>query len=145
MPELQGIIDRPTSLRLAERGWEVIPCGRAKRLGKLFVIHGDQVRAGMYSAKKMLELYPGSVLAGHTHSAQSFSKVTPYEVQDTHCAWTSPVLCSLNPGYLRNAPTAWVNGFTVVEVRQGGNFNVFPIVVTNGRFAYGGEVFGKGK
>jgi hypothetical protein len=57
--------------------------------------------------------------------------------------WISPILGKLNPEYVRNSPTAWVNGFTLVEFDPNENFNCYPIVVSNGQFAWGGRVYGK--
>jgi hypothetical protein len=134
-------------MALEAHGWEVIPNGKAKRLGKLAVIHGDQLTGlgcytSIYPSKKAVQVYGCSVLAGHTHSPQSFAKVSPIEVDQKHTAWMSPAACDLNPGYLRNRPSAWVNGFVAIECLDGGNFNVYPIVVSGGRCSFGGRVYG---
>lgn len=147
-PELQGTVDHVRSLRLAERGWEVLPLGYASRIGKLVVIHGDVLtgignQAGIYPSRKAVELYGANVLAGHTHSPQSFTRISPVENVQKHQGHIAPILGRVNPGYLRNRPTAWLNGFVVVEVMPDGMFNLYPIVVSKGRFAYGGKVYGK--
>jgi hypothetical protein len=40
-----------------------------------------------------------------------------------------------------------VNGFTFIELhdpeKANSNFNVFPVIVSDGKFSYGGEVYGK--
>lgn len=146
-PEFQGLIDRVRSLRLRERGWKVVPLGHAHKLGKLNIVHGEILTAGampgIYPAKKAVELYAGNVLAGHTHAPQSFTRVSPVESRDNKwCGWIAPALCNLNPIYLRNRPTAWLNGFTIIELRQDGYFNLFPIIVTRGKFTYGGKQYG---
>ena len=53
-----------------------------------------------------------------------------------HCA---PIVGNTNPSYLRNRPTSWLNGFVIVEFHKAGNFNCYPVVVSDGRFSYGGE------
>lgn len=146
-PEFEGSIERPELLKLARRGWEVVPCGSGFKLGKLTLIHGETLsgvgnQASGYHAKKAVETYCGSVLYGHMHSPQSFTKVLPHHQTDKWQAQCSPILGATNPGYLRNRPTAWLNGFTLVEIQENGNFNIYPIIVVNGKFSFGGETYG---
>lgn len=147
-PELEGIIERVDSLKLEQRGWKVVPLGHSYKLGELNVIHGEILtgignQAGAFPAKKAIEIYAGNVLAGHTHAPQSFSKISPVEVKKKYMAWIAPILGERNPAYLRNRPTSWMNGFTIVEMREKGLFNLFPVIVIDGKFSYGGKVYGK--
>lgn len=146
-PELEGAIDHVGLLRLVERGWQIVPLGHAYKAGKLAIIHGEVLtgignQCGMFPSKKAVELYACSVLAGHTHAAQSFTRVSPVDQVNKWMGWISPVACAVNPTYLRNRPTAWVNGFNVIEVQSNGNFNLYPIIVANGHASYGGKVYG---
>lgn len=146
-PELGGTVERDQLLNLKERKWEIVETGGIYRLGKLAIIHGETLtglgnQGSTYHAKKAVEAYGRSILYGHIHSPQSFARVAPFTQSDKHMAWCSPIVGFTNPGYLRNRPTAWVNGFTIVEVRDDGMFNVLPIVVTNGKFSFGGKVYG---
>lgn len=146
MPELEGMIDHVELLKLDARGWQVIPLGHAFSLGKLAIIHGEVLsgcgnQATIYSAKKAVELYAGNVLAGHTHAPQSFTRISPVGESSRWMGWISPILGACNPAYLRNRPTAWVNGFNVIEVRADGRFNLFPIYVHHGCFTYGGVTY----
>jgi hypothetical protein len=146
-PELEGAVDHVRMLKLKERGWEVVPLGHACKLGKLNVIHGEILtgignQAGMYPSRKAVELYGGNVLAGHTHSPQSFTKISPVEKVQKHMGWIAPILGATNPGYLRNRPTAWLNGFVVIELWGPGNFNLYPVLLTEGKAAYGGQLYG---
>lgn len=145
-PELEGVIDRVSSLRLKERGWEIIPRGYSKELGELSVIHGEVLtgignQGGKYPANKALDIYGGNVLAGHTHSPQSMAKISPVEQRKKYMAWISPILGAVNPTYLKNRPTAWMNGFTLVEVMDNGYFNCYPIIIFNGRFSFAGKEY----
>lgn len=146
-PELEGIIERTDSLRLSERGWTIVPLGHSYKLGELNVIHGEILtgignQAGAYPAKKALEIYSSNVLAGHTHAPQSFAKISPVESRKKDMAWIAPILGATNPYYLRNRPTAWIQGFTVVELRDKGLFNLYPVTVFDGKFSYGGKEYG---
>jgi hypothetical protein len=144
-PELEGIIERHEAM--AARGWKIVPLGHCYKLGELNVIHGEILtgignQAGAYPARKAIELYAGNVLAGHTHAAQSFAKISPVEVKKKYMAWIAPILGATNPNYLRNRPTAWLNGFTIVELREKGLFNLYPIIVLDGEFSFGGKLYG---
>lgn len=147
-PELLGVLERENSLSLRKRGWQVVPCGAGYKLGKLLLIHGETLsgignQAGAMHARKAVDVYAGNVLYGHMHSPQSFAKVLPFDAKEKWMAYCSPVLGSTNPGYLRNRPTAWLNGMTIVEYRDNGNFNVYPIIISEGTFSYGGKDYGK--
>lgn len=146
-PELEGVVDRVAALGLEKRGWEIIPLGHSKKLGELNVIHGEVLtgignQAGAYPAKKAVEIYAGNVLAAHTHAPQSFTKISPVEQRKKHMGHINAILGATNPGYLRNRPTAWLNGFSVVEVQKNGFFNLYTIIVIDGKFSYGGKLYG---
>ena len=147
-PEFEGLVDRPSGLHLAERGWRVVPLGHAYQIGSLNVIHGEILtgignQAGVFPSKKAMELYANNVLAGHTHAPQSFTKVSPVEKKKKYMSWIAPILGATNPDYLRNRPTAWMNGFTIIEQYDVKLFNLYPVIVIDGRCAYGGKVYGK--
>ncbi len=139
-PELDGI-QRPQQLRLMERGWLVVKCGDTFRHGKLEFLHGDQL-SGQYHARKCVDTYCTSVLYGHFHSLQAYTRILPNNRSQRWVAYCSPIMGALDPAYLKGKPTGWVNGFSIVEFRGRGNFNVFPVVVTEGEFSYGGRTYG---
>jgi hypothetical protein len=146
-PELRGTIERRIRLGLDKRRWQYVSAGHLIKLGKLTVIHGETLTGmgnqvpGRHSTKALLA-YSSSVLYGHIHSPQSDSRIAPFAQKDKHMAWCSPILGATNPAYLRNKPTAWVNGFTLVELRENGDFNVYPVVVARGRFTFAGVTYG---
>lgn len=145
-PELEWMIDRPTLLQLNAKGWEVIPLGHAKKLGELNVIHGEVLsgignQAGAYPSRKAVEVYAGNVLAAHTHAPQSYAKVSPVEQRKKHMGYINAILGATNPSYLRNRPTAWLTGFTIVEVHPNGFFNLYTLIVSEGKCAYGGKLY----
>jgi hypothetical protein len=145
-PELDGMLDLPSLLDLEDRGYEVIPQGGFTRVGKLVVIHGDTVGGGIHSAKKAADLYSGSsVVMGHHHTLQVFSKQSPVAQTDRWSATVLPCLCNLAPRYGRNRANAWLTGFGIVEVRSDGSFNLHPVVISNGQCSYGGVLYGKRK
>lgn len=148
-PEFEGIVDHVALLRLKERGWQIIPLGHCFKLGKLNVIHGETLsgignQAGQYPAKKAVELYAGNVLAGHTHAPQTFTKISPVEHRNKWQGHIAPTAGSVNPSYLRNRPTAWLNGFVRIDVdSKTGHFNLYQIITIDGKFIFNGVQYGK--
>lgn len=147
-PELEGVIDHVGLLQLVERGWTIIPLGHAYKLGKLKVIHGEVLsgignQCGIYPAKKAVDIYATNVLAGHTHSPQTYTRVSPVEHTNKWQGTIAPIAGAVNPGYLRNRPTAWLNGFVLIDVQPDGQFNMYPVIVYNGSFSYAGTVYGR--
>jgi predicted phosphodiesterase len=144
-PELDGL-QTYQNLDLKDRGWKQIERGKHYKNGNLTVIHGDSL-AGIGNqipgghAKKAVEAYCTNVLYGHFHSPQSFTKILPFDVTERWMSWCSPILGDTNPIYLQNKPTAWLTGFTIVEYRPDGRFNVYPVVVIDGEFAFAGELY----
>ena len=147
-PELEDAIGHVKLLDLEGRGWTVVPLGHAYRIGKLYCVHGEVLsgvgnQAGMYPSRKAVELYAGSVLAGHTHAPQTFTKVSPVEQTNKWQGHISPIAGNVNPEYLRNRPTAWLNGFNRIEVFPNGNYNYYPIIVNAGTCSFGGKIYGE--
>lgn len=148
-PELMSAIGHVRLLNLEARGWQVVDLGGTYRLGKLAVIHGEVLsgignQAGQFPSKKAVELYACSVLAGHTHAPQTYTRVSPVDQINKWQGYIAPIAGAVNPTYLRNRPTAWLNGFTRIEVFANGNFNLYPIIVSGGVFSFNGAVYGEG-
>jgi predicted phosphodiesterase len=139
-PELEGKIERDISLKLEERGWEVVECGKSYTYGKLTYLHGETL-TGAQHAKKALEVFCTNVLYGHFHSPQSATKVLPHNQTQKWSAWCSPIAGDCNPYYMRNKPSGWVNGFTLIEYTRNGNFNLYPIITSGNEIAYGGKIY----
>jgi hypothetical protein len=143
-PELDGCISHVEGLALEDRGWTIVPLGHAHKINKLNVIHGEVLtgignQAGAFPSKKAVEMYGGSVLAGHTHSVQSFCRTSPVDHTMKHIGYIAPIGGATNPSYLRNRPTSWTNGFTIVEAHDDGKlFNVYPAIVSKGKFSFAG-------
>jgi Calcineurin-like phosphoesterase len=138
MPELDGMLDFKQYLRLADRGFTVVPLGGEYRIGDLLCIHGEVVGSGDgNAAKKAVEIYCQNVLMGHGHQLQASSKCSPSSNKKKICAWMSPIVGFVSPRYLKPRANAWVNGFTLVYVRDNGTFNLYPTVITDGVFSFG--------
>ena len=111
-----------------------------QNFGKLYFMHG--IWANKYHANKHILAYHKNLVYGHVHSLQVFTEVTPLE-DDPHTAWSIPALCDFNQlSYLNNKPTAGVNGFAVAYIMDDGNYNLYPVVISGGRFAWDGREYG---
>jgi hypothetical protein len=146
-PELQNTIEREQLLQLQERGWKFIPMGTAFQHGELSYVHGETL-SGMGNqspaghAKKAVETYCCNVLYGHFHNPMSYTKILPTDTKRKWMGWCSPIAGHVNPTYLQNRPTAWLTGFTIVEYRQNGYFNLYPVIIIDGKFSFAGKIYG---
>lgn len=128
-------------LGLIDRGYERNKYRKLVSLGKLRVTHTlfDRGGAGTQNhSKKHVETMGKSILYGHYHDIQSFSKITPEHV--THMAWSVGCLCDMNPDYLRNGPQNWSHGFAIVYVFPNGYFQVDQKVITKGKVIVNGKL-----
>lgn len=146
-PEMEELVNHVRILDLENRGYEIIPLGHSMQLGKLTVVHGEILsgignQMGIWPARKAVLLYAGNVLAAHSHAPQMFTQISPVEHTQKWQGYINAIVGAVNPSYLRNRPTAWLNGFSIVEVQPDGLFNLYMINVIKGRFSFNGEVYG---
>jgi hypothetical protein len=52
-----------------------------------------------------------------------------------------PCLGRLNPAFLQDAPSRWIQGFLYGYIHRDGTFNDYVVVATNGRFVVNGKVY----
>lgn len=140
--ELKDKLYRPKNLKLESRGWRVIPLGGIYKHGKLSWIHGEGIGTANHS-KRAVEVYCTNLVYGHHHTRQMHTKVLSSDFNQKWVSECSPVLANCNPAYLEGRPNSWVNGFGVTEFYDGGRFNHYGVVCTNGQCSYGGRLYGK--
>ena len=141
-PELQGFIDITKTLKLDERGYNVVPYNEIHTVGKLNVIHGFYWNK--YHATKTLDAFEGNVVYAHVHNPQMYAKVSPIDKKGYHTATSLPCLCNIKPDYKRNTPNFWINGFGIVEhLPATGLFNLYTIIIVDGSFMFNGKYYGK--
>ena len=141
-PELSGIIDVDSNLKLQERGYKLMPFNAIHKVGKLSVIHGYYWN--MYHAKKTLEAFEGNVVYSHVHNPQMYAKVSPVDRKGYHMATSLPCLCNIKPDYKKNLPNFWINGFGIIEhLPATGYFNLYTIIIIDGCFMWNGRYYGK--
>lgn len=137
MPTLEGFIEPENNLPFEELKIKVIPPRGVMKIGKLYFIHGD-IDKGAYGsvhhAKKTVELYNKNIAYGDKHTQQSFTKVSPAGMDETHTGYAIPCLATLQPKWNRDKPTAWLNGFGTFFIRDDGGFNLYTIVAIHNQF-----------
>jgi hypothetical protein len=135
-PELEGFAEIERNLDLKE--WEIIPYHHTVKVGKIHFHHGEYT--GLHHANKMVNIYERNVVYGHLHSFQLHTKVTPID-GDAHTALCMPCACDINPGYMKDKPSAWVSGFGVFYLQPNGNFNIYPVISSKGHFVFNGKYY----
>lgn len=128
-PEVEGMLEIRNNLNLKD--WEVYDYGKTSKVGKLYIDHGRYI--SKYSASKTVDVYGRNIIYGHGHTSQSYAKVTPIDSQ-AHEATQIPCACKMNPDYMKNMPSAWMNGFAIAYIKDNGLFNLYVIKSVNGHF-----------
>lgn len=117
--------------------WDhVYDYGDAIRLGHLWFTHGHLVR--VHTAKSMLDQWGTSVVFGHVHRWELYSRRT--KNGEHHAAFGVPCLCDLDAHYL--ALPNWSQGFAHVTWTPTGLFSLTTIPILPGYHAvFGGIQF----
>ncbi len=139
-PALEGIVEIRSLLKLDDR-WEVIPQGKASRLGKLTFIHGDTVKGGQNPAAAAVTAYERNVRFGHFHTFQVATKTTPIDMNG-HTGIAVPCLSKKGHAYGRGAPNKWMQGFNWGYVGgPEGIFSDYVTVIVNGKACINGKLY----
>jgi len=123
---------------LEDAGYEVFEYNEGLEIGDTIMTHGSYT-AGNH-AKKHVDVAQKTVLYGHTESQQ---------------LWTSVSARGINQGislgtqrnedeclFLNGNSTNWVTAVAMVEHRYDGTSTIYNPRIINGKFAYGGRVYG---
>ena len=129
------LFDIAQRLDLVKRGYKITKYNDFINLGKLKVTHG--IYTGQHHAKKHVDMMGSSILYGHVHDLQTYSKTTPDKI--SHMAWSNGCLCDLNPCYLRGRPQNWNHGFALVYVWPNRDFQVDIVRIQKGKCLIWGE------
>lgn len=139
-PELEGLLEYPTALRLSERGVHFYPeVDQPRRIGKLWFLHGWLARK--HVAMGHLEAIRGNCVFGHVHKFQSYD-IVRFATGEEITAQAIGCLCSRQPDYARGRPTGFQNGFALVYINEdNGEFGLYPVRIVNGNFMVEGLVY----
>lgn len=149
-PFLEGLLELEKVLELKERGWDWIPYITKKnngenlrgeyKMGKLTCIHGEYTT--QFHTAKTVNSYDGSIVTGHLHDIQSYTKVTQNKNKSDSIGMSIGCLCNKSPLYMKGKPNKWVTAFAVVyRDSVTGDFNIYPIIIKNGKFFFEGKLY----
>jgi len=145
-PGVQGLVEPENYLKLRERGWKIFSQGEFYKLGKLHFVHGDVILNGKNNvvnpAKYIVDQTRVSIRAGHIHTYYAYTDINGLDSSDYHTGIIVPCLCNLNPAYLKNRPTRFINGFLWGEVLNSGNFNDQVTIINDNKFVINGVIYG---
>jgi len=110
----------------------IVPFNNVISYGYLNFMHGIYVNDN--HAKKTAVNYRKCTIYGHKHDIQTHTIHSPIDNEDKIVAKSIGCLCEMNPAYMRNKPSQWVNAFNVAYIRSDGSFNDYTIVITRGKF-----------
>ena len=127
-PQFEGYIEVENNLDLDD--WIVIPENKAYSVGHLNFIHGNT--CVQWHAKKNLDTYAKHVVNFHVHTNQIFTKVTPLDELPQQGVSVG-CMCHLNPKYMKNKESAWLNQFFYFYMFSDGSFVQNIVTILNGR------------
>jgi hypothetical protein len=113
-------------LHLNDLGIALIASKQKIQMGDLLVIHGheggDSIFSPVNPARGAFLKYKTSTLAGHNHQTSSHFE-SSLRGDQIGC-WSTGCLCQMTPEYRPFAYTKWNHGFAIVEVYDGGKYDV---------------------
>jgi hypothetical protein len=140
MPALDGIVDISSLLKLDDK-WEVIPQGKASKLGKLTIVHGDTIKGGANPANFAVNAYERNIRFGHFHTFQVSTKNTPIDMNG-HTGIAVPCLSKKGHRYGQGSPNKWMQGFLWGYVNGPENiFSDYVTVIVNGKAIINGKLY----
>ena len=115
---------------------------KAFKIGKLYHIHGDEIKAGaVYTAKTVFTRTRTNTIAGHWHRAQYY---LDRDMQgNDRGSWLNPCLCKMSVEY--DVFPNWQHGFSVIHYTQQGHFHVEQVVFSNRRILFNGKEYIAGR
>ena len=138
-PEVEGLLEVGKNLEFDKYKVKFIPMNEFYKVGKLLMTHG--LYTTKYHANKTLDVVGSSVLYGHTHDVQSYTKIGMVDSHAKHQATSVPCLCDMSPDYMKNRPHNWMHGCSIVYTRPNGNFNTYIVNIIDGKAILDGKLF----
>jgi predicted phosphodiesterase len=138
--QLHGCVSLTELLGLKELGIRWHEYGKVFKVGKLNLVHGFW--GGDHHAKKHLMEFGSSLLYGHLHRPQVYTRGL---VDGTvHGAFAMPTMAQLQAQYLHNKPSGWMLGFGLVWSLPNGLFNVHMVLSNHGQWPdpLTGDIYG---
>lgn len=150
-PALEGMVEPFQYLGLDKAGWEYRDQGKIFSLGKLNWVHGDIVfgrkNGGktVHPARKLVNYYRRNMRAGHIHTWDATTDVTPYDRRDYHTGVVVPALAAMNQSYEQNATLNHQQGFNFGYILRSGEFSDYVSIINRGLMIWNGKSYGRTK
>lgn len=147
-PGIEGLVEPENYLRLRQRGWELAGDEDIIQFGKVNFIHGHEVfkrgtvMAGS-GAKKLGNAYRRNIRAGHIHTFEVYTDITPADRSDYHTAICVPAMARANHAYTGGSSSNFQQGFNFGYVLPDGSFTDFVVIINNGKFVWNGRIYGR--
>ena len=128
-PEIFGMLNTQALFELRSHGWKYVEYGKAYKLGKLYVTHGEIHRQN--AAKAVITQWGGSVCMGHVHRVEMAIKVNA--AGESHIGFIPGWLGDIKQAeYIKRGFADWMLGFgtCLVEPSKKGKFypQIHPII-----------------
>lgn len=136
-PALEGVVSLRHLLAL-DRRWDVLPQGGVAHLGKLYFVHGDQIRGGEHVAKSAVLQFERNIRFGHFHTYQAYTKTSAVDLHPKSGVCV-PCLCGPDAAYNEGKPNRHAQGFLWGYRFPDGNFSDYVSVINKGSFHVGGR------
>jgi len=144
-PELTGLLEVENNIKLiGHKGkrtpkLKFIQYNDFYKVGKLYLTHG--LYANKYHSFKTVDNVGATVMYGHTHDVQVFTKAGLAKGLDKHMGISIGCLCDMSPRYMRKKPNNWMHAFATVEVFSNGNFIPAVHNIVEGVTTYNGKLY----
>lgn len=123
--------------------WKYVPKGYVFPLGKLNMVHGDNLRARQDHSSAALQDWNCNLWYGHFHSFQAATKTDPQFQRNKKCAMAIPMLGQRNPAYGNGSANKYMQGFGYGFVAKSGNFSGYPVLVVGNKVIIEGREYTK--
>lgn len=141
-PMLEGWVEVPTGLRLAERGVRWVKSwskGKIYKIGKANFVHGLYVN--QYHAKKMVDTFGANIFYGHKHDVMCISKILKGK-DKTVVGQSLGCLCEYEQSYMKGRPSDWQQAFGIFYFKPNGDFTYYvPRIFKNSFISPEGELY----
>lgn len=143
LPGLEGAISFDSLLALTANGWQTKGLGQVSTIGgKLHFLHGDSIKGGQFPSKWAVEAYQRSMMFGHFHTQQRWTKHNALDATDIHRGFAVGCLCRRDPGYGRGTPNKWSQSIAVIEEDpKSGAFQVEEVDIFAGKAIWQGRCY----
>lgn len=138
MPQLEGLIEPESMLKLTERRYKVHEYNELVKFGRLYVTHG--IYAGVNPIKKHLDELKVNILFAHTHTLGMRLSSSPAR-DIAFAGYNIGAVCDLSPDFMRKRPNAWTHGFAIGYFYPNGYFDVQLIRIIQGKFIFNNKIY----